>query len=61
MDKHASRIELFNSTLAILQQGWYIAQNGKKVTLPDTKDVMDSPSFKKSCQESVSGQMLTAP
>lgn len=42
MDKHASRIELFNSTLAILQQGWYIAQNGKKVTLPDTKDVMDA-------------------
>ncbi len=42
MDKHASRIELFNSTLAILQQGWYIAQNGKKVTLPATKDVMDA-------------------
>ena len=42
MDKHASRIEIFNSTLAILRQGWYIAKNGKKVKLPDIKDVMDA-------------------
>ena len=42
MDKHASRIEIFNSTLAVLRQGWYIAKNGKKVKLPDVKDVMDA-------------------
>lgn len=42
MDKHASRIEIFNSTLEILRQGWYIAKNGKKVIIPDTKEVMDA-------------------
>jgi hypothetical protein len=42
MDKHASRIEIFNSTLAILRQGWYVSQNGKKVRLPKVKEVMDA-------------------
>ena len=42
MDKHASRIEIFNSTLAVLRQGGYIAKNGKKVNLPEVKDVMDA-------------------
>ena len=42
MDKHASRIEIFNSTLALLRQGWYISQNGKKIKLPATKDVMEA-------------------
>lgn len=42
MDKHASRIEIFNSTLALLGQGWYISQSGKKVKLPSAKDVMDA-------------------
>ena len=40
MDKHASRIEIFNSTLALLRQGWYIAADGSKVRLPDVKEVM---------------------
>lgn len=42
MDKHASRIEIFNSTLAILRQGWYVADNGRKVILPEVKEVMDA-------------------
>lgn len=40
MDKHASRIEIFNSTLTLLQQGWYIAQDGTTVSLPSTEEVM---------------------
>lgn len=40
MDKHASRIEIFNSTLALLQQGWYVAQDGTTVSLPATEEVM---------------------
>ena len=42
MDKHASRIEIFNSTLTILRQGWYVALNGKKIKLPEVKEVMDA-------------------
>lgn len=42
MDKHASRIEIFNSTLALIRQGWYIAKDGKKVKLPATKEVLDA-------------------
>lgn len=41
-DKHASRIELFNSTLSILRQGWYIAPSGKKVELLSVDEVMES-------------------
>ena len=40
MDKHASRIEIFNSTLALLRQGWYVASDGSTVKLPDVKEVM---------------------
>ena len=40
MDKHASRIELFNSTLAILSQGWYISSSGHKVELPSIEEVL---------------------
>lgn len=41
MDKHGVRIELFNSTLALLRQGWYITPSGQKVKLPSVKEVMD--------------------
>ncbi len=41
-DKHAIRIEIFESTLMLLQQGWYIAPSGKKVSLPSAKEVMDA-------------------
>ena len=34
MDKHALRIEIFNSTLDVLRQGWYVASTGKMVDLP---------------------------
>lgn len=42
MDKHASRIEIFNSTLALLRQGWYVAKDGSTVKLPQVKEVMDA-------------------
>lgn len=41
-DKHAIRIEIFNSTLALLRQGWYTAPSGQKVSLPSVEDVMAS-------------------
>ena len=40
MDKHAHRIEIFNSTLLLLHQGWYIAPSGMKVELPSVDEVM---------------------
>ena len=40
IDKHASRIEIFNSTLTLLRQGWYLAPDGHKVQLPSTEEVM---------------------
>ena len=42
MDKHATRIEIFNSTLTILRQGWYVAKDGTTVKLPAVNDVMDA-------------------
>lgn len=42
MDKHAQRIETFNSTLSLLLQGWYIAPSGQKVKFPSVEDVMSS-------------------
>jgi uncharacterized protein (TIGR02452 family) len=42
MDKHSFRIEIFNSTLALLRQGWYVASDGSTVKLPDVKEVMDA-------------------
>ena len=41
-DKHPIRIEIFNSTLALLRQGWYTTPSGQKVTLPSVEDVMSS-------------------
>lgn len=41
-DKHASRIELFNSTLDILHQGWYISKTGQSINLPSVEEVMYS-------------------
>ena len=40
MDRHAQRIEILNSTLAILRQGWYTSKDGLKVTLPPIGEVM---------------------
>ena len=42
MDKHKQRIEIFNSTLSLLRQGWYLSPAGQKVTLPPTGEVMDN-------------------
>ncbi len=42
MDKHAVRIEIFDSTLSLLRQGWYIAPSGSKVELPSVEDVMNA-------------------
>jgi len=47
IDKHASRIEIFNSTLALLKQGWYIAQDGQKVQLPSAEEVMAAATMYK--------------
>lgn len=47
MDKHAARIELFNSTLAILQQGWYLSPSGKKVILPSAEELMSAAKMYK--------------
>jgi uncharacterized protein (TIGR02452 family) len=41
-DKHASRIEIFNSTLSIIRQGWYITPSGQKVELSSVEEVMDA-------------------
>ena len=40
MDKHKLRIEIFNSTLVLLQQGWYLSGHGNKVELPGVCEVM---------------------
>lgn len=40
MDKHALRIEVFESTLTLLCQGWFFDAHGKKVALPAVEDVM---------------------
>ena len=42
MDKHALRIDIFNSTLSLLRQGWYTAPSGQKVVLPTVEEVMNS-------------------
>ena len=42
MDRHALRIDIFNSTLSLLRQGWYIAPSGKRVELPSAAEVMDA-------------------
>ena len=40
MDKHAQRIEIFESTLALLRQGWYLTPSGQRVELPPVGEVM---------------------
>lgn len=40
MDKHAQRIDIFNSTLDLIGQGWYMASDGSKVKLPPVGEVM---------------------
>ena len=40
MDKHAQRIDIFNSTLELIGQGWYMAPDGSKVELPPVEEVM---------------------
>ena len=42
MDKHGIRIEIFNSTLALMQQGWYISKDGNKIMFPEVEKVMDA-------------------
>lgn len=42
MDKHALRIDIFNSTLAILRQGGYVAPSGQEVSLPSAEEIMDT-------------------
>ena len=44
-DKHASRIELFISTLAILRQSWYISKSGKNIDLPSADEVIASAAM----------------
>lgn len=41
-DKHPLRISIFKETLSILRQGWYTAPSGKRVELPQVKDVMEA-------------------
>lgn len=42
MDKHGIRIEIFNYTLQLLQQGWYLSGCGNKVKFPGIVEVMDA-------------------
>ena len=40
MDKHGIRIGIFNDTLQLLQQGWYLSGRGNKIELPRVDEVM---------------------
>lgn len=40
MDTRSLRIEIFESTLSLLRQGWYIAPSGRRVELPSVEEVM---------------------
>lgn len=42
MDKHNLRINIFNETLALIKQGWYIATDGTRVELPSVDKVMEA-------------------
>ena len=42
MDKHGIRIEIFNYTLQLLQQGWYLSGRGNKIMLPRVAEVMEA-------------------
>lgn len=45
MDKHAVRIELFESTLTLLRQGWYISNSGQRNNLPTVEEVMSAATM----------------
>lgn len=45
MDKHAIRIELFESTLTLLRQGWYISNSGQRKSLPSVEEVMSAATM----------------
>ena len=45
MDKHSQRIDIFNSTLELIQQGWYMASDGSRVELPSAGEVMAAAKF----------------
>ena len=42
---HASRIEVFNSTLSVIRQGWYISKGGYRIELPSIEAVMNSATM----------------
>ena len=42
MDKHALRIDIFNDTLALLRQGWYLTPSGERVELPSAQEVIEA-------------------
>ena len=42
MDKHGNRIEIFNSTLVLMQKGWYISKNGNKIMFPEVDKVIEA-------------------
>ena len=42
MDKHNLRINIFNDTLSIIEQGWYVATDGTIVELPSIERVMQA-------------------
>jgi len=42
VDKHTVRRDIFNSTLSIIRQGWFISADGKEVKLPPVADVMNA-------------------
>ena len=45
MYKHAVRIELFESTLTLLRQGWYISNSGQRKSLPSVEEVMSAATM----------------
>ena len=41
MDKYAERIEIFNSTLKLIEQGWYMTPSGEQMELPPAMWTID--------------------
>ena len=41
MDKHEERIEIFNSTLKLIEQGWYMTPSGEQMELPPAMWTID--------------------
>ena len=51
MDKRSQRIDSFNSTLELIQQGWYLASDGSRVELPSAgKEVLYLEETRSSAQ-----------